>query len=82
MAVKENRIEFRVADDKKKQIEKAAQLANLSLSAYIRNVVLRQTKIDLEQNEIITLTKRDRDALMEVLANPPEPNEALKALFK
>lgn len=82
IAIKEKRIEFRVPDEAKKTIEDAAKLANISLSSYILSVVLKQAKLDLEQNEIITLNNKERDLLMENLNNPPEPNEALKNLFK
>lgn len=80
--VKEKRIEFRLPDDAKKTIEDAARLSNISLSSYILSVVLKQAKLDLEQNEVISLNNKDRDLLMKTLANPPKPNEALRALFK
>ncbi len=82
ISLKEKRIEFRVPDDKKKTIEEAAKLSNVSVSSYIINVVFKQAKIDLEQNEIITLLNSERDFLMDALKNPPKPNEALRALFK
>lgn len=80
--VKENRIEFRLPSDAKKTIEDAARLSNISLSSYILSVVLKQAKLDLEQNEVISLNNKDRDLLMAALTNPPKPNESLKALFK
>lgn len=82
ITLKDERIEFRVSNDKKKTIEEAAKLSNVSTSSYIINVVLKQAKIDLEQNEIITLTNNERDSLMKALNNPPKPNKALRALFK
>lgn len=80
--VKENRIEFRLPSDAKKTIEDAARLLNISLSSYILSVVLKQAKLDLEQNEVISLNNKDRDMLMLALAKPPKANDALKALFK
>lgn len=80
--VKEKRVEFRLPDDAKKTIEDAARLANISLSSYILTVVLKQAKLDLEQNEVISLNNKDRDLLMSALANPPKPNEALRTLFR
>lgn len=82
ITVKEERIEFRVPKQTKKTIESAAKLANISVSSYIINVVLKQAKYDLEQNEIITLNNMERDNLMKALSNPPAPNQALKDLFK
>ena len=54
--VKEKRIEFRVPDEAKKTIEEAARLSNISVSSYILSVVLKQARLDLEQNEIVTLS--------------------------
>ena len=82
VTIKEKRIEFRVPDEAKKTIEDAAKLSNISLSSYILSVVLKQAKLDLEQNEVIVLNNKERDALMKALANPPEPNDALRGLFK
>ena len=82
VAIKEKRIEFRVPDEAKKTIEDAARLSNISLSSYILSVVLKQAKIDLEQNETIVLNNSERDSLMKALECPPKPNEALKDLFR
>lgn len=82
IAIKEKRIEFRVPDEAKKTIEDAAKLSNISVSSYILTVVLKQAKLDLEQNEVITLNNKERDSLMKALENPPKPNDELRALFK
>lgn len=82
VSIKEKRIEFRVPDEAKKTIEEAAKLSNISVSSYILSVVLKQARLDLEQNEIIILNNQERDSLMAALANPPKPNEALKGLFR
>ena len=82
IAIKEKRIEFRVPDEAKKTIEDAARLSNISVSSYILSVALKQAKLDLEQNEIITLNNAERDSLMRALECPPKPNEALRSLFK
>lgn len=80
--LKEKRIEFRIPDDKKKTIEEAAKLSNVSVSSCIINVVYKQANIDLAQNEIITLMNKDRDSLMKALKNPIKSNEVLNASFK
>ena len=80
--VKEKRIEFRVPEDAKQTIEEAARLANVSLSSYILTVCLKQARLDLELNETIILKNDERDSLMQALAEPITPNDALKLLFK
>ena len=82
VSIKEKRIEFRVPDEAKKTIEDAARLANISISSYILTVVLKQARLDLAQNDVITLNNQDRDALMNALSKHTEPNEALKDLLR
>lgn len=82
IATKQTRIEFRLNEESKKMIEEAANLSNLNISSYILNVIIRQAKIDLEQNEIIKLDNSDRDRLLKALSQNKEPNDKLRGLFK
>ena len=77
---KEKYIELLVSDGTKKIIEEAATLSNVSISSYILNAVLKQARLDLAQNETIVLNNQERDALINALSKPAEPNEALKNL--
>lgn len=37
---------------------------------------------DLLKNETLTISNKDRDNIITLLENPPEPNENLKGLFE
>ena len=54
----------------------------MELSSYVLTSSLKQAQIDLAENEVLVLSNRDRDLVMAALENPPEPNEALKGLFR
>lgn len=82
VALKAERIDFRANINQKAILERAAEIKHLSLSSYILTSSLKQAQIDLAENEITLLSNRDRDFVMSLLENPPEPNEALKGLFK
>lgn len=75
---KEKRIELLVTGEAKMIIEEAATLSNASISSYILSVTLKQARLDLAQNETIVLNNQERDALINALSKPAEPNEALK----
>lgn len=75
------RIDFRVNSKQKALLECAATVKCVSLSSYVLTSSLNQAQIDLAENEILVLSNRDRDLVMDALENPPEPNEALKRLF-
>ena len=82
ISIKNNRIDLRIDDKNKEMLEKEAQLKNLSLTAYITSTSLNQAKLDIQENETLTLSIRERDFVYELLENTPEPNDALKDLFK
>lgn len=82
VALKDVRIDFRTNVNQKLILEKAAKIKNVSLSSYILNSAMKQAEIDLKENEELILSNRDRDLIMNLLENPPEPNEALKGLFR
>lgn len=67
---------------KKTLLEQAAELKHVSLSSYILASSIKQAQLDLAENETLLLSNRDRDLIMSVLENLPEPNDALKGLFK
>lgn len=82
VALKNERLDFRVSPDQKSILERAAEIKHVSLSSYVISSSLRQAQIDLTENETLILSNRDRDSIMAALENPPEPNEALKGLFR
>lgn len=82
VSIKNNRIDLRIDDIKKETLERAAQIKNLSLTAYITSVSLNQARLDIQENETLFVSGKDRDLVYQLLENTPEPNEALKGLFK
>ena len=82
VAVKDSRVDFRVSDVQKSLLERAAEIKHLSLSSYILSSSIKQAELDIAENEMLILSNRDRDLIMSALENPPEPNEALRGMFK
>ncbi len=79
---KSSRIEIRTSEEAKSLIEKAASISGETISSYILSKSLSSARKDVEQMETITVTNQDRDMFFSLLSDPPEPNEALKNLFK
>jgi len=46
-----------------------------------KTVGLGESRPDFLEEKITVLSDRDRDLFLELLANPPAPNEALRKLF-
>lgn len=79
---KSTRIEIRIKPETKSIIEKAARIKGKTLSAYIVGNTLTSAKRDIEQLEVLSLDKKDRDMFYNLIINPPAPNKALKKLMK
>jgi len=81
MEAKTTRIDLRVNKKDKEILETAAYLNRTSLSSYILSVAINAAKTDLEKEEILILSNEQRDQIIQLLDNPPEPNEELRALL-
>ena len=45
-------------------------------------IILKQAVLDIKENEKIHLTGKSAKIMLDLLTNPPEPNDALKELLK
>ena len=79
---KNSRIDIRLDPKDKEILEHAASLKRISLSSYILSSAIENAKMDIEKEETILLSNKQRDMVLSLLDNPPEPNEALRKLFK
>ena len=80
MKSKKNVISLLMNDEELRIVEEAACLSGLSLSDYILSVALKRSSQDLNL-EVLRLSNQDRDMVLELLENPPAPNDKLKSLF-
>jgi uncharacterized protein (DUF1778 family) len=77
------RIDLKINSSQKYLLEKAADLKGLSVSDYLLFHGLEADQADLIAYEKLVLSDRDRDVFLELLENPPQPNQALiKAMEK
>ena len=79
---KDSRIDLRVTQEQKELLEKAASLRGISLSAYTLLHLLPIAKQDIDTQERLILSDRDRDLFMSIMENPPELQGNLKTAIK
>lgn len=80
--MKQDRIEIRTSESERKQFEEAACLIGMNLSEFMRRSALDKSYEILRKNTSIILSNEDRDAFLNALENPPEPNKKLKQAVK
>ncbi|MBD2784968.1 DUF1778 domain-containing protein [Xenorhabdus sp. DI] len=74
-----DRMSLRIASDDKLLLMRAAALQHTNLTEFVvRNVVSIARKI-IEENERLELTERDSLRVLDLLDNPPTPNDKLMA---
>ena len=79
MSDKNSRIDLRVTGEQKALLEQAASLSGVSLSAYTLLHLLPQAQQDIERQERLRLSNRDRDLFLSAIANPPKLKGKLKS---
>ena len=72
-----DRMSLRIASEEKSLLMRAAALQHTNMTEFvIRNVVSAARKV-IDQNERLELTERDTLHLLNLLDEPPAPNEKL-----
>lgn len=76
------RLEFRLPDDSKARMERAAEISRVPLSDFVRTAAEeRADEILRAHDATITVPSAFFDELLAELDQPAEPNAALKAAF-
>lgn len=74
-----DRMSLRIASDEKSLLMRAAALQHTNLTEFVlRNVMSVARKI-IDENERLALTERDSLYVLDLLDNPPAPNDKLMA---
>ncbi|MGH6942735.1 MAG: DUF1778 domain-containing protein [Geminicoccaceae bacterium] len=77
-AGKSERVNLRIDVESKQALERAAAYAGSSLSDFVITRALAAAHEVIRSQETVTLSRRDWDAFLDAIENPPEPNENLK----
>lgn len=73
--IKDERLEARVTAAQKQMIQHAAYLRGQSLTDFVVNSVQEAAMQTIRENEILELTKQDREVFINALTNPPAPTK-------
>lgn len=77
--VKDERIEARITSAFKETIARAAYLRGQSITDFVVNSAQDAALQTIKEHEILTLSKRDRQAFIEALLDETPPNEQSRA---
>ena len=74
-----DRMSLRIASEEKSLLIRAATLQHTNLTEFVIRTVVSAAREVIEQNERVELTQRDSLHVLDLLEEPPEPNEKLMA---
>lgn len=77
-ALKKQRIDLRLTDDDKSIIEEAAAMSNQSITQFMVSSASERAVKVIEQHRRLVLSEESWNLVMDVISNPPAPNDKLK----
>lgn len=81
-AVKPARIELKTSPQVKSQLERAAAMSGVSLTAFVIQQASEAARRISEEADTVRLNQEAWSKLNEIIDNPPEPTDALIELMK
>ena len=73
------RMNLRVKPDQKARLLRAASLRNTDLTDFVLRLALSEADAVIEEAERVDLSSRDYSRVMDLLENPPAPNDKLRS---
>ena len=79
---KQDRIGARVPREVFETLCRAAELTGATVNQFLVQAALKEAQEVIERQEVIRLSPRDWNCLLDLMENPPKPNARLKAALK
>lgn len=79
---KQNRIGARIPHDVYTTLCKAAELSGASINQFLVQSALKEAQAVIEREQVIRMSTRDWDWMLDLLDNPPKPNENMQAAME
>jgi len=79
---KQDRIGARVPHEVYETLCRAAELTGATVNQFLVQSALKEAQAVIEREDVIRLSPRDWNWLLELIENPPKPNAKLKAAMK
>lgn len=79
---KQDRIGARVPREVYETLCRAAELSGATVNQFLVQAALKEAQAVIEREDVIRLSPRDWNWLLDLMENPPRPNAKLKAALK
>ena len=75
------RMELKTTFDAKELLNQAAALDGMDLTSFVLGPAIEKARRVVAEHAVIALTKSGQATFIQLLANPPQPNPAMKELM-
>ncbi|MDP2170385.1 MAG: DUF1778 domain-containing protein [Rhodocyclaceae bacterium] len=79
---KQDRIGARVPHEVYETLCRAAELTGATVNQFLVQAALKEAQTVIEREDVIRLSPRDWNWLLDLMENPPKPNAKLRAALK
>lgn len=76
------RLNFRLPTEIKERIENAALVSGVTVTDFAITALAERSEEVLEKHQMRKLSDRDRNIFLNLIENPPKPNDKLKKAVK
>ena len=81
LSLRQSRMEFKTTADMKDLLSRAAALDGLDLTSFVLGPAVEKARKVLSEHANISLSQKGQTALVQLLANPAAPTQAMKDLM-
>lgn len=81
VALKKERVEFRLSPTEKELLEEAALLSNTTVSKFVSESATDKAQQIIEQHKRLQIESDQWEEVMDALENPPEPTELMQEII-
>lgn len=82
MSTATDRLEMRLPAEEKGLLARAAQLEGVKLSQFVLGPALKRARRIIADAEQVTVSAKGYSSVLDALANPPKPTQALTAAMR
>lgn len=79
---KQDRISARVPHEVYEKLALAAELTGATVNQFLVQSAIKEAQLVIEREQVIRLSRRDCERLLDLLENPPKPNARFEAAAK
>ncbi|MDC5840465.1 DUF1778 domain-containing protein [Vibrio europaeus] len=81
VALKKERVEFRLSESEKNTLEEAATLSNTTVSKFVSETAVSKAQEVIDEHKRLQIEADQWESVMDALENPADPNDLMQEII-